>query len=66
MTPPRLLSGDSSEGRIRCAVRQVIRVPRYATAAARIGAEIRGLGDPMDTIAETLEGLAEPAHRQHA
>lgn len=61
-----LRTGTPSPERIRRAVRQVIREPRYAVAAARIGAEIRGLGNPMDTIAETLEGLVEPAHRQHA
>lgn len=63
---PRLLWSDSSEGRIRRAVRQVTRVPGSATPAARVGSEIRGFGDPTDTIAETLERLAEITHRQNA
>ncbi|KTR09542.1 hypothetical protein NS184_02700 [Curtobacterium luteum] len=66
MVLPRLLWGDSSEGRIRYAVRQVIRVPGHATSAARVGSEFRGFGGPTDIIAETLAWLAENASRQDA
>lgn len=52
-----LRTGRPSPGQIAGAVGEVLSDPRYGGAAERLRTEIRALGDPVDTIAETLRRM---------
>jgi MGT family glycosyltransferase len=52
-----LRTGSPSAGRVRRAVRRVLREPRYRVEAERLRLEIIEQGDPLDTIVSTLEAI---------
>jgi UDP:flavonoid glycosyltransferase YjiC (YdhE family) len=52
-----LRTGTPSPTRLRQAVRSVLANPRYRIEAARLRREIIGAGDPLATIADTIESL---------
>lgn len=55
-----LWSGSPSPARVRQAVRRVLARPGHRTAASQLQREIDQLGDPVQTIADTLDGLLPP------
>jgi len=56
-TGVNLRTGSPSPARIRRAVRRVLEQPGYATTARSFADEIAALGDPVETIADTLGRL---------
>ena len=61
-----LRTGSPSPARVRRGVRRVLDRPTYRREAARLQAEIAGLGDPVATIGDTLTGLVEDrSSRRH-
>lgn len=57
-----LRSDRPSPARIRRAVHRVLADPGYRRGAQRLQHEIAQLGDPVETIAETLDRLARAGH----
>ncbi|SEQ67644.1 glycosyltransferase [Microlunatus flavus] len=59
-----LRTGRPSERRIRGAVRDALRRPRYREAAGRLRAELAAMPDPVDVVAAAVaEGARVPAVR---
>jgi UDP:flavonoid glycosyltransferase YjiC (YdhE family) len=52
-----LRTGTPSPNRLRQAVRSALADPRYRIEAARLRREIIGAGDPVPTVADTIESL---------
>jgi MGT family glycosyltransferase len=52
-----LRTGTPSPGRLRRAVRSALADPRYRIEAARLRREIIAAGDPLVTVADTMESL---------
>ena len=52
-----LRTGTPSPTRLRRAVRSALADPRYRIEAARLRREIIGAGDPLATVADTIESL---------
>jgi UDP:flavonoid glycosyltransferase YjiC (YdhE family) len=52
-----LRTGTPSPTRLRRAVRSALADPRYRIEAARLRREIIGAGDPLATVADTMESL---------
>jgi UDP:flavonoid glycosyltransferase YjiC (YdhE family) len=50
-------TGTPSPTRLRRAVRSALADPRYRIEAARLRREIIGAGDPLATVADTIESL---------
>ena len=61
-----LRTGSPSPARVRRGVRRVLDRPTYRREAARLQAEIAGLGDPVATIGDTLTRLVvDRSSRRH-
>ena len=58
-----LRTGRPSPARVRRAVHRVLAGRSYRSAAQRLEREIGELGDPVQTIADTLGQLVSPRHR---
>ena len=56
-----LRTGTPSPTRLRRAVRSALADPRYRIEAARLRREIIGVGDPLATVADTIESLVSHA-----
>ena len=56
-----LRTGTPSPTRLRRAVRSALANPRYRIEAAHLRREIIGAGDPLATVAETIESLVSHA-----
>jgi UDP:flavonoid glycosyltransferase YjiC (YdhE family) len=56
-----LRTGTPSPTRLRRAVRSALADPRYRIEAARLRREIIGAGDPLATVADTIESLVSHA-----
>jgi UDP:flavonoid glycosyltransferase YjiC (YdhE family) len=56
-----LRTGTPSPARLRRAARTALADPRYRIEAARLRREIIAAGDPLATVADTIESLVSHA-----